>query len=61
MVLGFNASGLHLHQRSAWEREICAMVREYFEQQHAAAGEAAGEEGGETGEEIVAEGVLEPA
>ena len=61
MVLGFNASGLHLHQRMAWEREISAMVREYFEQQHAAAGEAAGEEGGETGEEIVAEGVLEPA
>jgi hypothetical protein len=61
MVLGFNASGLHLHQRAAWEREISAMVREHFEQQRAAAVEPAGEEAGEGDEETALEGVLEPA
>ena len=54
MVLGFNASGLHLHQRSAWEREISAMVREYFEHQRATAGESPVEEAGEAASEAPA-------
>ena len=59
MVLGFNASGLHLHLRSAWEREISTMVREYFEAQRAAAEMAAADE--EALGEPTAEGVAEPA
>ena len=63
IVLGFNASGLHLYQRGAWEREISAMVREYFEERRAAAGEPAGEaaETGEAEDEPAAEEVLAPA
>ena len=57
VVLGFNASGLHLHQRMAWEREISTMVREYFEGQRAAEAAAESEAKGEP----IAEGVLEAA
>jgi hypothetical protein len=59
MVFGFNASGLHLHLRAAWEREISTMVREYFETQRAAAELAA--EDGEALEEPAVEGVPEAA
>lgn len=58
IVLGFNASGLHLNLRSAWEREISTMVREHFEAQRVAADAA---ETGEALEEPVPEDVPEPA
>ena len=60
-VLGFNASGLHLYQRGAWEREISAMVREYFEERRAAEAASEAAETGKAEDEPAGEGVLEPA
>jgi hypothetical protein len=61
IVLGFNASGLHLYQRGAWEREISAMVREYFEERRAAEAASEAAETGKAEDEPAGEGVLEPA
>ena len=61
LVLGFNAGGLHLYRRGAWEREISAMVREYVEGRRAAEAASEAAETGEAEDEPAGEGVLEPA